>query len=342
MPATNNTLPDWRRAFGGPVFEGLIKQNPSDFQVTEVLGFTPSGDGEHDFLWVEKAGANTVWVARSLGRHAGVADRDVGYAGQKDRHAVTRQWFSVRRPTGEGTDWQSYEQSGVRILETSRNQRKLKRGANTANHFRIAVQGAGADQEAITERLGLIRINGVPNYFGEQRFGRDGGNMKLVKDLFSGKRLKRDKRSIALSSARSYLFNEILHARVVDDNWSQALPGELLNLDGTGSVFTPDAIDDEIISRLAGLDIHSTGALWGKGDPKGQGAAIEYDRNAAAKMPDLAAGLEKFGLSQARRALRLHVRELTWEFTDDVLWLEFSLVRGTFATAVLRELVGYG
>lgn len=341
MPAANSNLPDWQRAFGPPVFQGLIKQSPSDFQVTEVLGFSPSGDGEHDFLWVEKSGANTVWVARSLAKHAGVADRDVGYAGLKDRHAVTRQWFSVRRPTRDGTDWQSYEQSGVRILETSRNQRKLKRGANSANHFRIAISGVGTDHKDITDRLELIRAQGVPNYFGEQRFGRDGGNIQLVKELFSGKRLKRDKRSIALSSARSYLFNEILQARVVDDNWSQALPGEVLNLDGTGSVFTPDAIDDEIKSRLARLDVHPTGALWGRGEPGGQGAAIEYDRSAAARLPDLAKGLEKFGLSRARRALRLNVCELTWEFTDDILWLEFDLCRGAFATAVLREIVGY-
>ncbi len=203
MRAANNPLPDWQRAFGGPVFQGLIKQSPSDFQVTEVLGFAPSGDGEHDFLWIEKAGANTVWVARSLARYAGVADRDVGYAGLKDRHALTRQWFSVRRPSGDGTDWQSYEQSGVRILDVSRNQRKLKRGANIANQFRIAIHSACNDQEAMSKRLEQIRCNGVPNYFGEQRFGRDGGNMRLVNDLFAGKRLKRDKRSIALSTARS-------------------------------------------------------------------------------------------------------------------------------------------
>ena len=341
MPAASNSIPDWQRAFGGPIFQGLIKQTPSDFKVTEVLGFAPSGDGEHDFLWIEKSAANTVWVARSLAKHAEVADRDVGYAGLKDRHAQTRQWFSVRRPTGGGTDWQSYQQSGVHILDISRNQRKLKRGANCANHFRISVKGFENKQAEVVERLEQIKDRGVPNYFGEQRFGREGGNMQLVQSLFDGKRLKRDKRSIALSSARSYLFNDILQARVIDDNWSSALPGELLNLDGSGSVFTPDRIDDELQARIDSLDVHPTGALWGKGEPKGQGQAVEYDRNAAARMPDLAAGLEKFGLSQARRALRLNVRELTWEFADDVLWLEFELSTGAFATAVLREILRY-
>ncbi len=341
MPGANRLLPDWQRAFGGPVFQGLIKQTPSDFQVTEVLSFAPSGDGEHDFLWVEKTGANTVWVARSLARHANVGDRDVGYAGLKDRHAVTRQWFSVRRPSGSGTNWESYDQPGVRVLDTSRNQRKLKRGANSANQFRIAISGSAMDRELVSERLEIIRTNGVPNYFGEQRFGRDGSNLQLASDLFGGKRLKRDKRSIALSCARSYLFNEILQARVVDDNWRNALPGELLNLDGTGSVFTPAAIDEELMTRLAELDIHPTGALWGKGDPGSPGEASEYDRNAAAKVPDFAAGLEKFGLSQARRALRLAVRRLAGEFDGDKLWLEFELTSGAFATAVLREIAGY-
>jgi tRNA pseudouridine13 synthase len=337
MPATSHPLPDWRRASGSPIFQGLIKQTPSDFKVTEVLSFSPSGDGEHDFLWIEKSGANTVWVARALAKHANVADRDVGYAGLKDRHAQTRQWFSVRRPAGGATDWQSFELNGVQILEVSRNQRKLKRGANSANQFQIAVRGFEGSQEAVVERLEQIRIRGVPNYFGEQRFGRDGGNMDLVESLFNGKRLKRDKRSIALSSARSFLFNEILQSRVIDDNWSKALPGEVLNLDGSGSVFTPDSVDQEIQSRIDNLDLHPTGALWGKGEPKGQGQAIEYDRNAAASMPDLASGLEKFGLSQARRALRLNVRELSWKFSEDVLWLEFELSTGAFATAVLRE-----
>jgi len=267
MPAPSKTLPDWQRAFGTPIFQGLIKQTPSDFQVREVLGFVPSGDGEHDFLWIEKSGANTVWVARSLAKYANVADRDVGYAGLKDRHALTQQWFSVRRPTGSGTDWENYRQSGVRILECSRNQRKLKRGSNSANHFRIGISGAAAHHEMISERLETIRSNGVPNYFGEQRFGRDGGNLQLAEALFSGKRLKRDKRSIALSSARSCVFNEILQARVADDNWRQALPGEVLNLDGTGSVFTPNFIDDDLKARLCSLDLHPTGALWGKGEP---------------------------------------------------------------------------
>lgn len=342
MPPVISGLPDWQRAHGDPVFQGFIKQTPSDFQVTELLGFSPSGDGEHDFLWVEKAGANTVWVARALAEHAKVADRDVGYAGLKDRHAVTRQWFSVRRPSGEGTDWRNYQQTGVRILEISRNQRKLKRGANRANRFRIVVSGTQVDCDAVTERLQVIRDKGVPNYFGEQRFGRDGGNLQLVTELFSGKRLKRDKRSIALSSARSFLFNEILQARVIDNNWAKALPGELLNLDGTGSVFVPEALDEEIELRLQSLDVHPTGALWGRGDPAGAGKAIEYDRAAAAKSPELATGLEKFGLSQARRALRLPVREMTWEFADDQLTLEFDLSSGSFATVVLREILQYG
>ena len=108
-------LPDWARAHGPPLFTARIRSRPDDFEVTEVLGWELSGDGEHDYLWVEKTGANTEWDARQLARHADVPAKDIGYAGLKDRHAVTRQWFSVRRPTGAGTDWAALAVDGVTL-----------------------------------------------------------------------------------------------------------------------------------------------------------------------------------------------------------------------------------
>jgi len=339
MPIPDKALPDWQRAHGEPVAQGTIKQTPGDFQVTEELGFEISGDGEHDFLWLEKEGANTTWVARLLATHAGVPERDVGYAGLKDRHAITRQWFSVRRPSGAGTDWQSFKDTDVRILETTRNLRKLKRGANRGNRFRIAIRGQEFDRNAIDERLELIRASGVPNYFGEQRFGRDGGNLQMARDLFARKRMKRDKRSIALSAARAFLFNDILHSRVVDGTWNTALPGEALNLEGSGSVFVASEIDDEIRERIVGMDVHPTGAMWGRGDVSCSGRVAEIERQTAERFGELSVGLERAGLSMSRRALRLVVKNLSWELDADALWLEFSLGRGSYATVVLRELL---
>ena len=318
---------------------GRIKQTVTDFEVTEELGFDCSGDGEHDYLWAEKSGANTNWVARALARHAGVPLKDVGFAGQKDRHALTRQWFSVRRPTAAGTDWQRFEVPGVTILGTNRHQRKLKRGAHSGNAFRIAVRGIAAAVDAIPTRLGMILRQGVPNYFGAQRFGRGGNNLNLAGELFAGKRLKRELRSIALSAARSLLFNEILSARIADRTWNRGLAGEALNLDGSAGFFVAGCIDEALQERLDSMDIHPTGALWGRGELLCRGTPADREREVAAKYPEIAAGLEDVGVSQARRALRLAVRDLRWDIEGDVLRLAFRLVRGSYATSVLREIV---
>ncbi len=340
MPSTSHPLPDWQRAHGSPLLQGLIKQSTSEFIVTESLAYDFTGDGEHDYLWIEKEGANTTWVARGLARHAGIALRDVGYAGLKDRHAITRQWFSARRPSGVGTNWDTFDLEGVRILETGRHQRKLKRGAHSGNRFRIAVREVkGSEETFISDRLTVIREKGVPNYFGAQRFGRDGSNLSLAEDVFAGKRLKRELRSMALSAARSFLFNEILSSRVTDGSWDQALPGDALNLNGTGSFFIAEEIDDEVNTRLRSLDVHPTGALWGRGDIQGGRQSATNERRIADRYPDIRDGLERAGLDMARRALRLAVTDLQWEIDANKLWLEFSLGRGSFATAVLREIV---
>ena len=174
-------LPEWARAYGPPLVAATIRGEPADFVVTEILNLDFSGDGEHDWLWIEKTGANTAWVGEQLAKHAGVHPRDVGFSGLKDRHAVTRQWYSVRRPTGAGSNWGALDIDGVRVLEQHRHQRKLKRGAHRANRFRIALRGGevAAHSEQLVARLELIAAQGAPNYFGEQRFGRDGGNIAV-------------------------------------------------------------------------------------------------------------------------------------------------------------------
>jgi tRNA pseudouridine13 synthase len=338
MPATDASIPDWPRAHGKLLFQGLIKQTPSDFEVAETLGFAPSGDGEHDFLWIEKTGANTAWVARGLARHAGVSPGDVGYAGMKDRQAVTRQWFSVRRPTGEGTDWSTLELDGVQVLDVSRNQKKLRRGVHAGNRFRIVVRHSGADHAAIEDRLGIIRDRGVPNYFGPQRFGHDGANLALAEALFEGKRLRRDKRTLALSAARSLLFNHVLAARVSGNSWDQALPGDVYNHEGSNSLFIAEPADQSLQQRLDELDAHPTGPLWGRPgrDANQQPGAGETD--VVESYAALARGLEKAGASFGRRALRLAVRDLTCSTEADRVTLQFELRTGGYATTVLREL----
>ena len=321
------------------MFVARIRSAPADFIVTENIDFELTGDGEHDFLWIEKSGANTAWVSRQLSAHAGVAANDVGYAGLKDRHAITSQWFSVRRPTGAGTDWSAFEAEGVRIIETTRHLKKLRRGAHRSNAFRIALRSPAIDglRDEISARLKLIEEQGVPNYFGEQRFGRDGGNIELAPDVFAGRRVKRDKRSIAISSARSLLFNHILDTRVRNRTWNKLQAGDLANLDGSGSVFAVEEVTTDLADRCKTFDIHPTGTLWGDGAPLTTADIALAEIESVKGHQPLTEGLQKARVEASSRASRMPVRDLSVDFDDDVLWLSFNLPKGGFATVVLRE-----
>lgn len=320
-------LPDWPRAHGLPLFSAVLRQHPQDFDVTEELGFELSGDGEHDYLYVEKTSINTEWLARQLASYAAVPAKDVGYSGLKDRHAVTRQWFSV--PRWQHPDWAGFHVDGTRILELGRNARKLRRGAHRCNRFRIVLRTHIASADSVVERLLAVQERGVPNYFGEQRFGRGGGNVALADRWAAGKRLPRHQRGIAISCARSYLFNELLAARVVDKSWDTLVAGDVANLDGSGSVFDVDVLDDTVRTRLRELDIHPAGLLWG------DGAAVE---SVPPGYENWLSALVKARLTPARRSLRLKVLDLQWLIDKDSLTLDFGLTRGAFATSVIREL----
>jgi tRNA pseudouridine13 synthase len=331
-------LPDWHRAWGEPLFTATIRETPSDFRVDEQFEVQFSGDGEHDYLKVRKTSANTSWVAERLAAHARVRSGDVGYSGRKDRHAVTTQWFSV--PARNATAWDSFAEDGIEILNVSRHCRKLRRGVHRGNRFRIALRSSDFDSSMrfIDERLQRISREGVPNYFGPQRFGRGAANLGLARRIFEGKRLSRNKHNIAVSSARSFLFNEILSSRVVGGTWNRLLPGELANLDGSGSVFRVDEPDATLERRCTEMDIHPTGALFGTGRNQGSGAAGAVERDATAAHREFAAGLEALKIKASRRALRLRVSDLDWRSEDGALWLEFTLPKGGFATSVIREI----
>jgi tRNA pseudouridine13 synthase len=326
-------------AHGGPPIAGQLRSVPEDFFVDEMLGFDPSGAGEHAFVRVEKTGANTEWVARRLAAKAGVAPVAVGYSGLKDRHAVTRQTFSVHLPGRDDPDWSALAIPGVRVMSASRHERKLKRGIHRSNRFRIRVRDVEGSRDAVAQRLDAITARGVPNYFGEQRFGREGGNIARARELFAGRRMPHAEAGFALSAARSLLFNAVLARRVGEGNWDRALDGEVWMLAGTHSIFGPEAWTDDLARRLAEFDIDPTGPLWGAGEIRASGEVREIEQRAIAPFGDLADGLAKAGLVQQRRALRMPVRDLkhAWEH-DGSLVLEFELPAGSFATVVLREI----
>lgn len=312
---------------------------PEDFVVREHLGFEASGEGEHLLLTVRKRDANTKWVAKQIAQHASVRVREVGFAGLKDRHALTEQSFTVPSKALPES-WLEFRGAGFEVIAAARQRRKLRRGAHKGNYFEIVVRELSVDRSRLEMRLQAIAAQGVPNYFGEQRFGHDDHNLTVAESwLCQGiAPADRDERSFALSAARSALFNAVLSQRVVDGTWNRLLPGEVVNLDGTGSVFVA-ALDPTLDERCAKLDIHPTGPLCGCGASRVQGDALVIEDRVLTPWLGWRRGLESLNVEQQRRALRLAVNDLTWEYSDHALKLRFRLTRGAFATAVLRELV---
>jgi tRNA pseudouridine13 synthase len=329
-------------AWGKPAASGHMRASPEDFQVTEIPLLEPDGDGEHVWLWVRKRNENTLDVAGQLARFAGVHPRQVSFAGLKDRQAVTAQWFSVQLPGKDEPPWEAVNSATLTVLRHARHSRKLRRGALKGNTFRITLRDMTGDPEELEQRLGVITAAGVPNYFGEQRFGRHGSNLQTAERLFSKPklRLSRNKRSLILSAARSLLFNQVLSARVKAGNWNTALGGDAMQLDGSHSYFIAGTADAELAGRVASQDIHPTGPLHGRGENPAQGACREFEAAVLADYASWRTGLEAAGLQQDRRALRLGVADLAWQWTASTeLVLTFSLPAGAYATSVLRELV---
>lgn len=327
-------------ALGGTVGRGRLRARNEDFVVEEELGFVPTGSGEHLFLKVRETGCNTDWVAGQLARWGSRPRSDVGYAGLKDRHAVTEQWFSVRFPGGRHADPAALSIAGVEVLEYALHDRKLRRGALRGNRFRLRITALEAEADLLEARLHAIARRGVPNAFGAQRFGRERGNLQLARDWFAGGCApRRPERGFALSAARSLIFNAVLGERIAAGTWEHAQTGEPVGLDGSNSWFIAMADDVSLAARLDALDVHPTGPLWGRGDPPGDGPGKLLEQTVAASFPVYAAGLAAAGLEQERRALRVRVRDLVWQLDGAVLELAFELPAGAYATAVLRELL---
>ena len=333
-------IPVWPYAYGQPSGTGKIRSVPEDFVVKENLSFEPSGAGEHAFLQIEKTGENTDFVARQLARFANVRQRDVSYAGLKDRHAVTTQWFSVWLPGKADPDWTQFETDSMKVLHAVRHARKLKRGVLSSNSFNIIIRDWQGDKDITIGQLEGIKVKGIANYFGPQRFGNAGQNVNKALGMFEGVKVGREQRSLYLSAARSYLFNQILACRVITGAWNQALAGDTYMFDLSHSCFKFGFPDAEIIRRLDAKEIHPTGALWGKGDVGVTADTLNIEQGIIDAYPQLAQGLIACAVDQDRRALRVNVQDLRWQFVDDTtLEIGFTLPAGSYATSVLREII---
>ncbi|NQD92137.1 tRNA pseudouridine(13) synthase TruD [Pseudomonas sp. CrR25] len=329
------------RAHGPACGSAVLKASAEDFQVDEVLDIPLAGEGEHLWLWVEKRGLNTEEAAKRIARAAGVPLRLISYAGLKDRQALTRQWFSLHLPGKADPDLNGAEGAELAILKRVRHSRKLQRGAHSANGFILRLTRLSADTEALERRLQRIAAEGIPNYYGVQRFGHEGGNLAHARHFATGKSLpeKRNIRSRVLSAARSYLFNRTLAARVAAGSWNQAQAGDLLAFTDSRSFFMAGEAECGD-PRLAVLDLHPTGPLWGVGASPAGGAIHQLEQALVDDEGVLVDWLAEAGLQHERRILRLPIGGLTWHYPEpDILQLEFVLPAGCFATVLVRELV---
>ena len=333
------SLVELPRAWGGPAGHGLLRVRPEDFFVEEIPGFEPDGEGEHLLLLVEKRDLNTVDVANALRRLSGVRQVDVSYAGLKDRFSVSRQWFSIYLPGKPDPSFGEIEGDRLRVLKAVRHSRKLRRGALRGNRFRLVVREFSGDPGRVDGIFAAIARDGFPNYFGEQRFGRNNSNLVTAAELFArGRRMPRAQKGFALSAARSMLFNRVLASRIDSGHWIRPLEGEVFQLAGARGLFRETVLDDELRRRCADLEISPTGPLWGR-DARVQplGAARDAEYMALAEYMPWCEALEKEGLEGDRRALRATAAELHWAFRNDHIDMEFVLGRGSYATALVRE-----
>jgi tRNA pseudouridine13 synthase len=326
-----------------PIQQATHKICPEHFIVNEQLDIEFSGEGEHLWLFIQKTGMNTAHAAKLLAEWAGIPERDVGYSGLKDRQAVTTQWFSLRIPNrtlpeapfnpvltddtvlnGQSTvettiaSESASPQEQIAVLEQHWHNKKLSRGAHKANQFILTLTEVQADAPAaVDSRLQQIAQEGVPNYFGAQRFGHGGNNISEALKWFHDEQLKaapiapneqpekseptahtdnqrkdkrgkrnkerkiskrlREQHSMRLSAARSVIFNRILAARVSDGTWHSGLAGEVFNLAGTGSIFASEQLDATLLERVQAQDIHPTAPLWGLDNDKVTGVARQLE-----------------------------------------------------------------
>jgi tRNA pseudouridine13 synthase len=227
------------------------------------------------------------------------------------------------------------------VLEAHAHSRKLPRGALAGNRFVIRIRDldASINDQTLASRVAEITRHGVPNYFGPQRFGHNGSNLARIADGL--KALRAPERGFVLSAARSVIFNAVLAERVRDGSWNRLELGDIANLDGRGSIFAIDTLDPTLTERAAQLDLHPTGPMWGRAVPVARGRIADLESRVATEFQQACDLTAAAGMDQERRALRLAVRELTWNREPDSngVVIRFRLSRGSFATTVLRELI---
>ena len=321
-----------------PKQTALLKAECADFVVKEQLGYDMSGDGEFVAVKVRKTDCNTLFVGEQLAKFAGISARNMSYAGLKDRKAVTEQWFSLQMPGQPTPDFSQFSLEGVEILDVTRHQRKIRIGSLQGNHFEILLRNTEETDE-LKERLDFLAKNGFPNYFTEQRFGRDGNNLTQALRWANGeiKVKDRNKRSFYLSAARSEIFNLIVAKRIELGLAQQVLNGDILQLNGSHSWFVVDESEDlaQLQQRLAQQDVLLTAPLIGEEEK----SAVDFENEIFAQHQALFDLMRQERMKAARRAILMQPQHFQWQFEPNGLRLQFALPAGSYATALIRELV---
>ncbi|MCP4494234.1 MAG: tRNA pseudouridine(13) synthase TruD [Gammaproteobacteria bacterium] len=329
--------------YGAAQLGARFKSTANDFRVVENLGFSPSGEGEHLLVLVEKTGLTTLELVEMLARDYGIKPRDIGFSGLKDKQAVTRQWLSLHLP-GQMHRFKLPAATDYSILEHGWHQRKLKRGSHRSNSFEVILRDLGAFTEITQGQIEAIKSTGMANYFGQQRFGGQADNLSRALQVFANPRktrkLSRNKRGLYISALRSHLFNQVLSNRIEAEIWRQPIAGDVFMLAGTQSIFC-EALSEEIITRHQNFDISSTASLFGLGASRLEGRAREIEGKVFADHAEIIDCLLGLKASLQMRALRVAVKDLELEHNqqDNTLLIKATLARGSYFTTLLNHFV---
>lgn len=324
---------------GTPQQTGRLKAEFADFIVREELGYPLAGEGEFVAVKVRKTNANTLFVGEQLAKFVGISVKNMSYAGLKDRHAVTEQWFCLHLAGKETPDFSTFECEGIEILEVTRHNRKIRTGALEGNYFELLLRDV-VETDELKQRLNQLQEIGFPNYFTEQRFGRDGHNLTQAQRWASGEISVKDrkKRSFYLSAARSEVFNLVVSQRIADQQMQTVLLGDYLQLAGSNSFFEVKAEDlMQSQQRLDENDVLLTAPLIGENSLQQNGN--ECEEAIVAQHENLINLMKKERMNAARRAILCKPQDLRWQFEPEGLRLTFFLNSGSYATGLVRELI---
>lgn len=325
-----------------PGVGGRIKVFPEDFEVEELPSYEPSGSGDHLYLWIEKNDVGPEYLSRTIAQRVGVPVGAVGTAGLKDRRAVTRQWVSI--PKEAEPRLKQIDGEGIRVLSVSRHENKLKPGHLRGNRFRVLIRDADRSRREAAERVvEVLRSQGLPNFYGPQRFGRENSTLDLGWRCLEGKASKRIRPFLfkfALSAVQSFLFNDYLSRRMAEALLRTVLAGDVMMKRPFGGMF----VAEDVAAEQARFDARETvtgGPMFGS--RTFPAAAVAAEREAAV-LADHRVGPSSFArfgklATGTRRHNLVYFDDLATEWEADGLRLTFTMPSGSYATVLLRELM---